>query len=95
MDILPIQASAVPCERIFSSSKETVSLRRNRIGPQLMEALQLLKFSIAHGRSITFTEGMGEEEEVKVLEEEIMVDFKVPEDIKSFLDVLQCAETDV
>lgn len=46
MDILPIQASAVPCERVFSSSKETMSGRRNRINPGLMEALQMLKFSI-------------------------------------------------
>jgi len=45
MDILPAQASAVPCERLFSSSKETCTPRRNRINPELMEALQILKFS--------------------------------------------------
>jgi hypothetical protein len=44
MDYLPIQASAVPCERVFSSSAETITKKRNRIGPTLMEALQMLKF---------------------------------------------------
>lgn len=43
MDYLPIQASAVPCKHIFSSSAETDTKRRNRISPPLMEALQMLK----------------------------------------------------
>jgi hypothetical protein len=43
MDYLLIQASAVPCERIFSSSAETDTKKRNRISPVLMEALQMLK----------------------------------------------------
>jgi hypothetical protein len=51
MDYLPIQASAVPCERAFSSSAETDTLRRNRIHPVLMEALQMLKFSVKKQRS--------------------------------------------
>jgi hAT family C-terminal dimerisation region len=46
MDYLPIQASAVPCERIFSSSTETDTKKRNRIRPELMEALQILKFAL-------------------------------------------------
>ena len=45
MDILPAQASAVACERLFSSSKETCTARRNHIHPELMEALQFLKFT--------------------------------------------------
>ena len=44
MDYLPIQASSVPCERVFSSSAETDTKKRNRIGPTLMEALQMLKY---------------------------------------------------
>ena len=55
MDYLPIQASAVPCERIFSSSAETDTKRRNRIGPLLMEALQMLKFHLKKSR-LNFTE---------------------------------------
>ena len=46
MDYLPIQASAVPCERVFSSSAETNTKKQNRISPALMEALQVLKFSL-------------------------------------------------
>lgn len=54
MDYLPIQASAVPCERIFSSSAETDTKRRNRISPLLMEALQMLKFHLKKER-LNFT----------------------------------------
>jgi hypothetical protein len=58
MDYLPIQASSVPCERVFSSAKETDTLKRNRIHPVLMEALQMLKFSLKKDRrSISFTAG--------------------------------------
>jgi hypothetical protein len=46
MDYLPIQASAVPCDRVFSSSAETDTKRRNRINPALIEALQMLKFHL-------------------------------------------------
>ncbi|KAJ7696974.1 hypothetical protein B0H17DRAFT_903465, partial [Mycena rosella] len=35
----------VPCERIFSSSKETCTLRRNRLSPALLEILQFLKYT--------------------------------------------------
>ena len=44
MDVLPAQASSVPSERIFSSSKETCTLRRNHISPTMLEALQIIKF---------------------------------------------------
>ena len=58
MDYLPIQASSVPCERVFLSAKETDTSKRNRIHPMLMEALQMLKFSLKKDRaSISFTDG--------------------------------------
>ncbi|KIK77738.1 hypothetical protein PAXRUDRAFT_165858 [Paxillus rubicundulus Ve08.2h10] len=44
MDVLPAQASSVPCERAFSSSKETCALRQNNLSPHLLEVLQVLKF---------------------------------------------------
>src|SRR5229473_6508678 len=44
LDYLPIQASSVPCEQVFSSTKETNTLKCNHIHPVLMEALQTLKF---------------------------------------------------
>jgi hAT family protein len=56
MDYLPIQASSVPCERVFSSSAETDTKRRNRINPLLMEALQMLKFQLKKDR-LDFTAG--------------------------------------
>jgi hypothetical protein len=56
MDYLPIQATSVPCERVFSSAKETDTAKRNKINPLLMEALQLLKFSLKKER-LNFTAG--------------------------------------
>src|SRR5216684_8671785 len=46
LDYLPIQASSVPCEQVFLSTKETNTLEHNHIHPVLMEALQTLKFSL-------------------------------------------------
>jgi hypothetical protein len=54
MDYLPIQASAVPCERVFSSSSETDTKKRNRLKPELFEALQILKFGLKRDR-LSFT----------------------------------------
>jgi hypothetical protein len=56
LDYLPIQASAVPSERVFSSSAETDTKKRNRINPVLMEALQMLKFALKKAR-LDFTAG--------------------------------------
>jgi hypothetical protein len=56
LDYLPIQASSVPCERVFSSAKETNTVKHNRIHPVLMEALQTLKFSLKKER-FNFTSG--------------------------------------
>ena len=72
MDVLPAQASAVPCERLFSSGKETYAARRNRIQPKLMEALQALKLS-SRNRSLNLTEHLSSgfyplEDELEVCE---------------------------
>ena len=48
LDYLPIQASSVPSEHVFSSSAKTDMKRRNRIHPVLMEALQM--FSLKQQR---------------------------------------------
>lgn len=68
MDILPIQGSAVPCERVFSSAKETMTARRNSLSPLLMEALQLLKFSFRAGHSLDFTDWLKEDVEKRAME---------------------------
>jgi hypothetical protein len=88
MDILPIQASAVPCERVFSSSKETMTARRSRISPELMEGLQLLKYSIRQGRGLNFTDGMDWGQELQELEMYGEMQKQVPDDITSFISSL-------
>ena len=61
MDYLPIQATSVPCECVFSSAKETDTAKRNKITPELMEILQLHKFSIKK-EHLRFTAGWSREE---------------------------------
>jgi hypothetical protein len=68
MDILPIQGSAVPCECVFSSAKETMMAQQNNISPPLMEALQMLKFSFCSGRSLDFTDWLKEDVEKRAME---------------------------
>ena len=63
MDYLPIQATSVPCERVFSSAKETDTAKRNCMSPVLMEALQLLKFMLKKQR-LDFTKGWGVEDDI-------------------------------
>ena len=57
MDVLPAQAMAVPCERVFSSSKETCSLRRSQLGGTTIEMLQVLKYSYQRER-LNFMTGL-------------------------------------
>jgi hAT family C-terminal dimerisation region len=69
LDYLPAQASSVPAERIFSSSAETDTRRRNRISPELMEQLQMLKYMIKKAR-LDFTAAWKCEEKDIELENE-------------------------
>jgi hypothetical protein len=48
LDILPCQASSVPCERLFSASKQVAMDRRARLGGQRFEELQIMKFAWRH-----------------------------------------------
>ncbi|CUA72636.1 hypothetical protein RSOLAG22IIIB_10208 [Rhizoctonia solani] len=50
MDVLPVQASSVSSERVFSSSKMTCTAERNRLSVRMMEALQVLKHALKHHR---------------------------------------------
>lgn len=61
-DILPCQASAVPCERVFSSSKETCALRRNQLSNTALERLQILKYIFKLER-LTSTTGLAATEQ--------------------------------
>ena len=66
LDLLPVQASAVPCERVFSSSKETDTDRRSKLDPVMMETLQILKYSLHE--ELNFTDGfLATEEECAAL----------------------------
>ena len=50
MDYLPVQASSVPCEHVFSSSGETDSKKRNWLALGLMEGLQIRKYHLKKDR---------------------------------------------
>jgi hAT family C-terminal dimerisation region len=45
LDVLPCQASSVPCERLFSASKQTADYRRASLGAKHFEELQVMKFA--------------------------------------------------
>jgi hypothetical protein len=57
IDVLPAQATSVPCERVFSSSKETCSMHRSWLDSTTMEMLQVLKHLYQQGR-LNFTAGI-------------------------------------
>jgi hypothetical protein len=43
LDVLPVQASSVPCKQLFSAGKEIAVDRRAQLGAELFEQLQVLK----------------------------------------------------
>lgn len=45
LDVLPAQASSVPCERLFSGAKQIAVDRRSRLGADLFEKLQMMKYA--------------------------------------------------
>ena len=92
MDIIPIQGSAVPCERVFSSAKETMTARRSRINSDLMESLQILKFSIRKGQGLNFTAGMSRSAELSELEVINAEEASIPQDIMAFIASLNVLE---
>lgn len=54
MTVLAVPATSVPSERVFSSSAQTDTPRRNRLSPLMMEALQVLKFN-SRNKDLDFT----------------------------------------
>lgn len=84
MDLLPVQATSVPCERVFSASKETATARRNRLAPKIMEATQILKFQAKYKRELSFTEGLEEKDQLHDLEESEVE--RPVDDIRAFLN---------
>ena len=66
LDILLCQASSVPCERLFSSSKQVADDRRARLGPTKFEELQLMKFSWRNDIHNLATWNSGQIEEINL-----------------------------
>jgi hypothetical protein len=62
--------------------------RRNRISPQIMEALQILKFAARSEEGLDFTAGTSMEEELEELESREMFVQQVPEDLSTFTRIL-------
>ncbi len=75
-DHLAIMASSVSSERAFSSAGITISKRRNRLKPDVVEALQCLKFMIKRDLFFRFdpsiaADEMQEEEAASGLDSEV------------------------
>ena len=87
MDYLPIQASSVPCEHVFSSSAETMTKRRNCINVTLMEALQMLKFHFKKQRP-NFMDGWITQHEELVRDEPEEPAVHTQNDISSDIQVI-------
>ncbi|KAF8998801.1 hypothetical protein BDQ17DRAFT_1247233 [Cyathus striatus] len=62
--------------------------RHSHILPKLMEPLQMLKFHIRSGRTLNFTEGLSRQVQVLELETENANEFRVAEDITTFIQSL-------
>jgi len=77
LDILPIQASSVPCERLFSSSKQVATERRARLGSDRFEELLIMK-SVWRGTISNWSAINSEDiEEVNLVEYEELLDTDV------------------
>ena len=88
MDILPIQGSAIPCECVFSSAKETMTDHCNQIHFELMEALQMVKFSVKRGRPLNFTECTLKQDELQLMERLVSEQTAVPDDLNEYISSL-------
>lgn len=67
LDVLPVAASSVPCERLFSAAVPIDTPQRSRLGPELFEQLQLLKAEWRRTLVDLVKEGQDEEEEVELV----------------------------
>jgi hypothetical protein len=76
LDVLPCQASSVPCERLFSAAKQVAVDRRARLGAQRFEELQLMKFAWCQNLTdlAAWNSGMVEELDLEVFEDMLAVD---------------------
>ena len=82
----------MPCKRVFSSAKETMTDHCSHIQPELMEGLQLLKYSGKHGHSLSFTAGCSWREEEEELKRLMVIDGDAPGNLKAFHESLVCTK---
>ena len=66
LDILLVHVSSVPSECVFSLSKETNTLGQNNLSSEMMEELQILKFTVASGWMDVNVKWVSTEEEIYV-----------------------------
>ena len=66
LDVLPVHVFSVLSECVFSSSKETDTLCRNNVSPEMMEKLQILKFTFASERTDFIDKWVHTQEEISV-----------------------------
>lgn len=69
-----------------------MSVQRNNMGAELMEALQMLKFSIVKGCGLDFTSVIICAEELRVMEECATDRASIPEDMIAFIRSLHVFE---
>lgn len=76
LDVLPAQASSVPCERLFSSSKQVADDRRARLGAKRFEELQLMKFAWRQNITdlVAWNSGIVEEVDLDLYQDMLMAD---------------------
>ncbi|KIM37619.1 hypothetical protein M413DRAFT_39798, partial [Hebeloma cylindrosporum] len=75
LDVLPSQASSVPCERMFSGTKQIATDRRSCLGPKPFEELTVMKSAWGPGIYDAASWNSAQVEEVGLVEfEEMLVD---------------------
>jgi hypothetical protein len=75
LDILPSQASSVPCERLFSGTKQVATDRRASLGPVVFEEVTIMKSAWGPGLSDVAAWNAAQMEEVGNLDfEQMLVD---------------------
>ena len=74
MDILPIPASSVPCERLFSAAKEIADDRRSRLGSNKFEEIQVMKSAWLKNIPNLAAWNSNEVEEIEVTEYTTLLD---------------------
>lgn len=70
-----------------------MTLRRNRISAELMEALQMLKYSYGDGHELNFMAGLSPAEECARLEGLTEDQSCIPEDMTGFMNTLITSAT--